>query len=311
MADKGKKVKFEDTLNPIEEKDFKKIVNLRGEQMEEASQMGATTENLLTDAGLIQKLIEFSQMQVPTGKKIGIIPSLMEGGGVLKENRRQETAPLGFEKAVPLLKDLLSLTEATKTPAEKLKTKEQEASATARGGALGKQEVATDELNQALNVYFEVANNQPTGEGLERFTVGMENMIQGIEQKSPAGLATANMNRLNKWLRVKLVRKAGDVGNLNIVEQLAAEQLLFNNFDSTQMRGLKKTFLTAIAEGTNANNPQKIKDAVNQWMKSPGYEKVTPTFKSVEEVRKSNVPFGTKVNINGVEYIWQKKEKKK
>lgn len=77
------------------------------------------------------------------------------------------------------------------------------------------------------------------------------------------------------------------------------------------MRGLKKTFLTAIAEGTNANNPQKIKDAVNQWMKSPGYEKVTPTFKSVEEVRKSNVPFGTKVNINGVEYIWQKKEKKK
>jgi hypothetical protein len=250
-----------------------------------------------------------SQIQKPTNERMRILESLLSGGGILQKDRPMRTAPIGEVEAVKYLKDLLSLQEAIQSPEQKLKIKEEEAAATAKGGGIGKQEIATQELNSALNAYFVVGENLPTGEGLERFTVGIDNIIQSVEQKTPAGIATARIDALNKWLRVKLVRKAGDVGNLNIVEQLAAEQMLFSKFDSTQMRGLKKELLTIVAEGVNKKNPDQVREAINKWMSSSSYEKVIPSFNSEEEVIKAakdgKLPKGTEITIRGESAIWE------
>lgn len=132
------------------------------------------------------------------------------------------------------------------------------------------------EFSKELNNYFAVGDLLPTSEGLSRFQKGFELFGKGFLQSDVVGAAAADLNKINKRLRVKLVRNAGDVGNLNVVEQKAAEQLLYNLNDSTKLRELKKAYLQDL-EGSVANEDQtRVKQLITSWIEQPGFKEKNP-----------------------------------
>jgi hypothetical protein len=100
--------------------------------------------------------------------------------------------------------------------------------------------------------------------GLERFTQGAETLgrrfaqFEGDEQ----GRAAALHDSASKRLRVQLVRAAGDVGNINIVEQEAAEMLIPKIFDSEQVAQAKRIYLKELGKAIESMDPQKIRQAL-------------------------------------------------
>lgn len=144
------------------------------------------------------------------------------------------------------------------------------------------------ELGKELSDYFAVGDSLPTVDGLGRFAQGAELYAGSIFQSDKQGAMAAQLAGLNKRLRVKLVRAAGDVGNLNIVEQDAAEKLLYNFSDSTSLRELKKSFLLDLTKAVDSEDPMKVKVLVNKWMKtsSPTQEQQPSSgFTTEEETR--------------------------
>lgn len=123
------------------------------------------------------------------------------------------------------------------------------------------------ELAKELSDYFAVGDSLPTAEGMGRFAQGAELYAGSIFQSDPQGALAAQLKGLNKRLRVKLVRAAGDVGNLNIVEQDAAERLLYNFSDSTSLRTLKRAFLMDLTKAVDDNSPMEIKNVISKWTK--------------------------------------------
>lgn len=123
------------------------------------------------------------------------------------------------------------------------------------------------ELSKELSDYFAVGDSLPTADGLGRFAQGA-NLYAGSKfQTDTQGALAAQLAGLNKRLRVKLVRAAGDVGNLNIVEQEAAERLLYNFSDSTNLRTLKRAFLMDLTKAVDDDKPMEIKTIINRWIK--------------------------------------------
>src|SRR3990167_3366221 len=57
-----------------------------------------------------------------------------------------------------------------------------------------------------------------------------------------------------------------DVGNLSATEQSAAEKLIPTNFDSKQVRDLKKAYLYAISSAIDSKDGIKVKELVADWM---------------------------------------------
>ncbi|KKM17811.1 hypothetical protein LCGC14_1671980 [marine sediment metagenome] len=80
-------------------------------------------------------------------------------------------------------------------------------------------------LRKDIEAFLVIDKRIPRGKGFGRFVRGAKNVFEGFEQDSPEGIAVAAHNALSKRLRVSLVRAAGDVGNINIVEQEAAEKI--------------------------------------------------------------------------------------
>lgn len=62
-----------------------------------------------------------------------------------------------------------------------------------------------------------------------------------------------------KRLRVQLVRAAGDVGNINIVEQTAAEKLIPGFYDSQSAAQLKRAYLIEISKAINNKDGNTVK----------------------------------------------------
>ncbi len=135
----------------------------------------------------------------------------------------------------------------------------------------------TAEANIARKIYSKDLDNflavddvlqkvRGTGEG--RFQAGINMTIQGITQKTPLGRAVAQHDAAVKRLRVQLVRAAGDVGNLNIVEQKAAEKLIPTKFDDAGTATLKRTYLKELTKAIDNNDESGVRNLVNNWQET-------------------------------------------
>lgn len=74
----------------------------------------------------------------------------------------------------------------------------------------------------------------------------------------PKGAAANVHNAASKRLRVQLVRAAGDVGNINIIEQEAAEKLIPRWDDSVSTANLKRAYLKQIAKAVGSKDKNEV-----------------------------------------------------
>jgi hypothetical protein len=184
---------------------------------------------------------------------------------------------------------------------------------------LNERNLNRQELSKELNDFFLVDDQLPrTDEGFVGRTMqGIQSTAAGMDQSTAQGFAIATHDALKKRLRVRLVRAAGDVGNINIVEQSAAEQIIPGKWDAAGTAKLKRAFLKKASEAlTTKEGPElesEIKNILNDFAKTKAFDgpkgeeanKVTGKFK-VGDVREKN----------GVSYerqkdgTWKKKSSK-
>ena len=67
----------------------------------------------------------------------------------------------------------------------------------------------------------------------------------------------------SKRLRVQLVRAAGDVGNINIVEQEAAEKLIPGFYDSEESARLKRAYLKEVSKAIDSNDGNAVRQVLD------------------------------------------------
>jgi hypothetical protein len=137
------------------------------------------------------------------------------------------------------------------------------------------------------------------GEGLGRFKAGAKMSFEGFKQDSPLGMAVASHDAAKKRLRVQLVRAAGDVGNINIVEQKAAEMLISDKWDAKGTAKIKRAYLEQIGKAIDNNDANLVKETISSFMKTPEFNKSLPSFKNETEAEKANLPKGSIILING------------
>jgi len=140
-----------------------------------------------------------------------------------------------------------------------------------------KKDIKLEDLRENLEPYFDQVDilEQYAGEGLAgRLLSGGRASVEALGQDTPLGLAASEIMTQNKRLRVILVRAAGDVGNINIVEQKAAEQLLITPWMSKKKIALRKAYLQDIARAKKEGNSSLYKETVKKFMndKNAGYE---------------------------------------
>lgn len=123
-------------------------------------------------------------------------------------------------------------------------------------------------LREELDSFFALDDviQKERGTGLGRLAAGGMLKAKGFIQGDPTGRAVAAHDAASKRLRVKLVRAAGDVGNLNIVEQEAAEKIIPLPFDDAQTARIKRAFLESMVEGIDSNDSNLVKRTVQQFM---------------------------------------------
>ena len=148
-----------------------------------------------------------------------------------------------------------------------------------------------DELRKELGDFFLLDDLVPRVDGgyIERTIQGIQNVATGANQNDSTGYALAAHDGVRKRLRVKLVRAAGDVGNMNIVEQEAAEQIIPTKWDSKGTAALKRAYLaeSAKAIGSMEEGPElqsEIKRVLNTFADSDGFN--GPKGKEAEKLKK-------------------------
>ena len=149
----------------------------------------------------------------------------------------------------------------------------QKKSAEVRASKVEAQRIKKEALKKDLDTYFAIGDELPTADGLNRFLNAADLKIKGITQDEAIGSVVADLQAINKRLRVTLVRAAGDVGNLNIVEQEAAEKLLFNLSDSTSLRTIKKAVLKDLTRAVNDGSTSDVRKLMKKWKKSGAFKK--------------------------------------
>ena len=105
------------------------------------------------------------------------------------------------------------------------------------------------------------------GTGLGRFDAGVGMVWEGIKQNSPVGRAVATHDPARKRLRVQLVRAAGDVGNINIVEQKAAEQMIPTQWDDYGVAALKRAYLKDMGRAIGDKSETNVKRIIKEFTK--------------------------------------------
>jgi len=145
-------------------------------------------------------------------------------------------------------------------------------------------DVKLKELNTTLNdIYFPVADLLPTANGMGRWVNALRLKGKSLAPKDVEGTAAAALDNLNKRLRVTLVRAAGDVGNINIMEQLAAEQLLYKLNDTDKLREVKKATLQDLTRAINKRDKSAVRNVISKWMKTEEFKKMQPDLTNLDE----------------------------
>lgn len=139
---------------------------------------------------------------------------------------------------------------------------------------IGVQDVKRQVYSKDLENFFAIDNllQEARGSGFGRIGAGGKMVWEGIKQDSTLGRAVATHDAARKRLRVQLVRAAGDVGNINIVEQKAAEMLIPTQWDDAGTAELKRAYLTQIGKAINDNDGNAVKDVIGKWMGSDIYK---------------------------------------
>lgn len=176
------------------------------------------------------------------------------------------------------------------------------------------------ELSKELNDFFLVDDQiKRTDEGfVGRIMQGVGSTAAGLDQSTAEGFSIATHDALKKRLRVRLVRAAGDVGNINIVEQTAAEQIIPGKWDSKGTAKLKRAFLKKASEALSSKEgpelESEIKTILNDFAKTKAFE--GPQGKEADKVTGGTIKEGqTATNKKTGEVMiykggkWQKKKK--
>ncbi len=256
---------------------------------------------------LLTTVTDLSTQEIETGKLEGPGTAFFRGLIGQGFDRKELTEPLGFDDALDLIQEQARQAEAAgKIGKAQLDTiaaavdlapklrrelegkrgfeRDSEGNLTEKGTidqetakvrarSTEEQRLKKAQLRQDLDVYAEIADLIPTGEGAQRFVTGVQNFAQGITQETPTGIAVAELSALNKRLRVSLVRAAGDVGNINIVEQKAAGELLFKLSDSTGLRRLKMAVLRDLTRAINAKDAGAVKTLIQEFMRTDEFKR--------------------------------------
>lgn len=134
-------------------------------------------------------------------------------------------------------------------------------------------DVKKEQLKKDLESFFAVDDliDRAKGGFLETRGAGLTSQYRAIAQPVTKegkpdikGTAARVHDAAVKRLRVQLVRAAGDVGNINIVEQEAAEKLIPSFYDSESAAELKRAYLTEISSAINSDNPNAVKAVLDK-----------------------------------------------
>ena len=138
---------------------------------------------------------------------------------------------------------------------------------------IGTQDVKRKTYSKDLESFMVLDDivHESRGDGSKRFVSGAKMAYEGFMQDTTLGKAYAAHDAAKKRLRVQLVRAAGDVGNINIVEQKAAEMLIPNGIDSKDTASIKRAYLQQIGKAINNNDENLVKEAINGFMDTPAY----------------------------------------
>lgn len=121
-------------------------------------------------------------------------------------------------------------------------------------------------LARDLERFFNIDDvlQEARAKGAERFGSGIKMTWEGITRNTPLGQAVAAHEGAVKRLRVQLVRAAGDVGNINIVEQEAAEKLIPTKWDDYETASLKRAYLQELTRAINDNDGNMVRDILEE-----------------------------------------------
>lgn len=201
----------------------------------------------------------------PTATPQGIVTTPVTSEIVQPVTSGTETPPMFIEKPKGKNKYGIMEYETIENPEYKTYTKKQE--------KVMEFDVKKDQLKKDLESFFAVDDliDRAKGGFLETRGAGLTSQYRAIAQPVTKegkpdikGTAARVHDAAVKRLRVQLVRAAGDVGNINIVEQEAAEKLIPSFYDSESAAELKRAYLTEIASAINSDNPNAVKAVLDK-----------------------------------------------
>ncbi len=123
-------------------------------------------------------------------------------------------------------------------------------------------------LRKDLDPFFAVDDviQRARGSGWGRLGAGAQMWYEGKGQNTTLGRAAAMHSATSKRLRVQLVRAAGDVGNLNIVEQKAAEEMVPGTWDDAKTAEIKRAYLKQISKAIDDESPDEVQKVMNKFL---------------------------------------------
>ena len=146
-----------------------------------------------------------------------------------------------------------------------------------------------EDLKSSLDSFFALDDviHKERGEGFGRFSAGAGIKVKQLAQGETVGRAAETHARARKQLRVKLVRAAGDVGNLNIVEQEAAEQIIPGFWDDKGTADLKRAYLQQLTKAVGSGNENEVKKVVKSFMNNDKIDITKTTVDTTKNITKA------------------------
>ncbi|MBM3701733.1 MAG: hypothetical protein FJW63_01870 [Actinobacteria bacterium] len=159
-------------------------------------------------------------------------------------------------------------------------------------------DVKKQQLAKDLDSFFSVDDLIDRAEGgfWETRKAGLSSKIRALSQEGIKGYAARTHDAVTKRLRVQLVRAAGDVGNINIVEQQAAEQMVPGFFDSKGSAEIKRAFLKEVTKAINSNDANGVRVVIQKFMETEAYQKPS----NIPSSQKSLLPMAEKKGVGEV-----------
>lgn len=137
----------------------------------------------------------------------------------------------------------------------------------------------------------------------DRMVKGGKTKLSSLDQGTIEGAAASAHDSVRKRLRVTLVRAAGDVGNINVVEQKAAEQLIPGPFDSQKTAEIKNALLKDYSRAIDDGSETEVRRVIQKYMNTGAYEPME--FKTEAQVKRAKLNTGTVFLLNGRKAVWE------